>query len=96
MRFDRRKFLVCSVQLPLAMAASKAAAACLDPDELSDSEQSKRDSLDYTDKAPDSKQACRGCAFFNPEKAGAGCGNCEVLGGAVDAKGHCVSWTKRA
>jgi uncharacterized paraquat-inducible protein A len=96
-RLDRRTFLFRGLQLPAALLVSRTAAgACVDPDELSDSVQSMRDSLEYTDAAADAKQSCMGCAYFQAQKAGATCGNCEVLHGPVSAKGHCVSWTKKA
>lgn len=95
--FDRRKFLLRGVQLSAAaLVADTAVGACIDPDELSDSVQAMRESLEYTDTAADAKRACNGCAYFMRAKAGDSCGTCEVLGGGpVSAKGHCVSWAKR-
>jgi uncharacterized paraquat-inducible protein A len=104
-QLNRRTFLLRGVQLPAtllvmssgALAWSKSnAAACVDEDELSDSVQSMRESLEYTDKAADAQRVCNGCSFFKAEKPNAGCGHCEVLGGPVAAAGHCVSWTKRS
>jgi High potential iron-sulfur protein len=95
--FNRRKFLACGVQLPAAVLFVRTATgACVDPDDLSASVQGMRESLEYTDAASQSTQACGGCSFFKPKKAGDSCGHCEVLGGPVDVKGHCVSWTKRS
>lgn len=95
-RLTRRMFLARGIQLPAAMLiVQSAAGACVDPDELSDSVQSMRDSLEYTDVASDARRACAGCAYFQAEKANAPCGHCEVLHGPVSAKGHCVSWTKK-
>jgi hypothetical protein len=95
-QLNRRSFLVRSLQIPCALLVADAAAgACVNPDELSDSVQSMRESLEYTDAASDPNQACKGCALFMAAKDKAGCGYCEVLAGPVDAKGHCVSWTKR-
>lgn len=90
----RRKFLFMGLQLPVAFVAAKACGACVDPDELPDSELEMRESLDYTDAGADAAQLCGGCSFFMA--AAAGCGHCEVLRGQVNAKGHCVSWTRRA
>jgi hypothetical protein len=96
-QLDRRTFLIRGLQIPAAiLAADVAVGACVNPDELSDSVQSMRESLEYTDAAADAKQACNGCALFMPAKDTAGCGHCEVLAGPVNAKGHCVSWTKRS
>jgi hypothetical protein len=95
--FDRRKFLTGGLIASTTVLFSEAAiAVCVDPEELSDSVQGMRDSLEYTEAAADPKQTCGGCAFFKPVKSGDSCGHCEVLGGPVGAKGHCVSWTKRA
>ena len=79
----------------LAWSKSKAA-ACVDEDELSDSVHSMRESLEYTDQAPDTQRVCKGCSFFAALKENPGCGHCEVLGGPVNQAGHCVSWTKRS
>jgi High potential iron-sulfur protein len=95
MHLQRRRFLIAGLQLPLLGVAVAARGACVDTEELSDSVASMRESLEYTDTAADPKQACNGCSFFKSEKPGASCGNCEVLGGPVSNKGHCVSWTKR-
>ena len=94
MPFDRRKFLALGMQIPCAVVLARAAnAACVDPDELSDTVASMRESLEYTDAAPNAKQSCSGCEYFKPAKAGDACGECNVLTSPVSAKGHCVSWT---
>jgi len=97
-QLNRRKFLFFGVQVPAAILISKAAAAatCGDPDNLSNREQGMRESMEYTDEAPDPKQACSGCSFFMAEEGDSGCGGCSVLGGQVNSAGHCVSWTKRS
>lgn len=93
----RRRFLFMGLQLPVALAAVRTAyGACVDADELPDSELEMRESLDYTDAGADAAQLCGGCSFFKADAAGSGCGHCEVLRGQVNAKGHCVSWTRRA
>lgn len=94
---DRRRFLGWGLQLPAAaLLADTALAACVDPEELSDSVIGMRESLDYTDASADANAVCRGCSFFKPQNPGDACGYCEVLQGPVSATGHCVSWTKRA
>jgi hypothetical protein len=93
---DRRKFLALSMQLPVTvLLAEKAFGACVDPDDLPDSERGMRDSMEYTESAADPAQVCGGCSFFKLESAGSSCGHCEVLRGKVSATGHCVSWTRR-
>ena len=95
--FSRRRFLACGLVVPTAaLLAGTGAAECVDPDELSDAVQGMRDSLSYTDTAPDAQRACNGCTYFKPAKPSDACGHCEVLGGPVSAKGHCDSWTKRS
>jgi hypothetical protein len=94
--YDRRKFIARGAQAcALICIADSAGAVCVDPDELSGSVQSMRESLEYTDTADDPKQTCKDCSFFKPAKAGDGCATCEVLASQVSATGHCDSWTKR-
>lgn len=96
MTYDRRKFIADGLRASaLLCAGARASAACVDADELSDNVQSMRDSLEYTDAAPDKKQSCRDCSFFKPAKADDVCANCEVLASPVKATGHCDSWTRR-
>jgi len=95
MSFNRRRFLVSSTQLPIALWVTGASAQCIDEEEMSDSVRGMRESLEYTDVASNPQQVCGGCSFFHAGGA-KGCGNCEVLSGPVNIKGHCVSWTKRA
>ncbi|HMN47150.1 MAG TPA: high-potential iron-sulfur protein [Povalibacter sp.] len=91
----RRCFLFMGLQVPVALAVKAAYGACVDPDELPDSEHEMRESLDYIDAGADAAEVCGGCSFFKAD-AGSSCGHCEVLRGQVNAKGHCVSWTRRA
>ncbi|MBM0104875.1 high-potential iron-sulfur protein [Steroidobacter sp. S1-65] len=94
---DRRRFITYGLRASaLILASASARAACVDPDEMSGSVQSMRESLEYTDSAPDASQACRDCAYFKPVKTGDSCAPCEVLTSPVSASGHCVSWTKRS
>ena len=80
--------------LPLAAAtvvvarAAAAADSCVDPES-----ESLRDSLNYTSQAEDSAARCERCAFFTSDAARAGCGNCKMLSGLVDATGHCDSFS---
>lgn len=95
--YDRRKFMARGLQASaLIFVGASAGATCVDPDELSDSVQSMRESLEYTDSAPDAKQSCKRCSFFKAAKPSDACASCEVLGSPVSATGHCVSWTKRS
>jgi uncharacterized paraquat-inducible protein A len=94
--YHRRTFIVRALQASaLIFVRTSAGATCVDQDELSDSVQSMRESLEYTDSAPDAKQSCRHCSFFKAAKPSDACAGCEVLGSSVSATGHCVSWTKR-
>ncbi|GFE85248.1 high-potential iron-sulfur protein [Steroidobacter agaridevorans] len=93
----RRKFITVGLRASVwVLAGSSVRAACVDPDELSSSVQSMRESLEYTEMAAEANESCRHCSFFklgNPEQA---CAPCEVLASAVSAAGHCMSWTKRS
>jgi hypothetical protein len=77
---------VCSV-LPLFTSRSHAATSCTDP-----SSEALRVSLHYSDAAPNPAQACAACGFFTAAQA---CGNCTIMSGPVDPKGHCDSWSPR-
>jgi len=94
--YDRRRFIAYAIPACAAICAGASArAACVDPDELSGSAHSVRESLEYTDVAADPKQVCKDCAYFKSAKASDSCAPCEVLATPVSAAGHCVSWTKR-
>lgn len=88
----RRRLLL--LALPLAAAgigfarAARAANACVEVDS-----ESLRASLNYANPAADPAAACAHCAFFTAEPAGGGCGTCQILGGPVDATGHCDSFS---
>ena len=93
----RRRFITAGLRASvLVLAGSSVRAACVDSDELSSSVQSMRESLEYTDMAPEASQSCRRCSFFKPAKPEQSCAPCEVLASAVSATGHCMSWTKRS
>jgi hypothetical protein len=85
--------LVLASVLPLSRL--QASEACVDPDELSDGEQSMRQSLAYTDAAADSNKVCNGCSYFSASER-AGCGQCLIMQGTVSAAGHCDSWTAKS
>lgn len=94
---NRRKFITYGLSASaFGLAGASARGACVDPDELSDSIQNMRESLEYTDAAAEADQSCKHCSFFKPAKSSDSCGPCEVLGGPVSATGHCVSWTRRS
>lgn len=94
--YDRRRFIAYALPACAAICAGASArGACVDPDELSSSAQSMRESLEYTDAAADPKQTCKHCAYFKFVNAGDSCAPCEVFATPVSAAGHCVSWTKR-
>jgi outer membrane murein-binding lipoprotein Lpp len=101
MRFSRRTLLLgASAAGTLLLAgctkdAAKQAAGCADADSLTDQERSLRTSMSYTDVAPNAAEACDGCAFFHASETAPGCGRCDILLGAVDAEGHCQSWSRK-
>jgi hypothetical protein len=87
----RRQLLIRA--LPLGVAgivvsrASRAGDACVGPDT-----ESLRASLNYANPGSDAAASCAHCAFFSADSGGA-CGACKILGGAVDATGHCDSFS---
>lgn len=108
-RTTRRAVLLRALQLPLGGAvlfglggcsagsdsSKSAGTACADPQALSTAEASMRKSLSYVDQSPNPQQACAGCAFFHA--AAVPCGTCDMLnGGAVNAAGHCSSWSAQS
>lgn len=93
----RRRFITVGLRASAwVLAGSSVRAACVDPDELSSSAQSMRESLEYTEVALEANQSCRQCSFFKPDKPEQACAHCEVLASAVSATGHCMAWTKRS
>jgi hypothetical protein len=89
---SRRQFLFRTAPLGIAGIAfarpSRAADACVQPDS-----ESLRASLNYTSASANSAAACAHCAFFAADSAGGACGACQILGGPVDAAGHCDSFS---
>jgi hypothetical protein len=70
---------------------------CSDPDKLTDDEINMRNSFQYVEQASNAAQACGGCAFFDagPNSGAPSCGECRLLKGPVNPKGHCTSWSAR-
>jgi hypothetical protein len=90
-RLTRRQLLLRAVPLGVAgcaLARAGRAAACVQPES-----ESLRASLNYASAAADPAAACARCAFFTADVAGGPCGACEILGGPVDATGHCDSFS---
>jgi hypothetical protein len=98
---SRRALLMRACQLAVAAASvfiagcakKDAVAACAAPDQLSSGESSLRASLQYIEQASDSAKACRGCVYFHAAADADSCGKCEILNGAINAHGHCASWS---
>ncbi len=80
---------------PLGMAgialAARAADACVQPES-----ESLRASLNYASTGADMAATCAHCAFFTADPASAACGGCQIMGGPVDATGHCDSFSPPA
>src|ERR1700743_1246030 len=74
--------------LPLASSVRAATASCVEP-----ASEALRGGLSYMDPAANPQVACGACAFFKLSKDP--CGQCEIMSGAVSAKGHCESWAPR-
>ena len=90
-RLTRRQLLQNVVPLGVAglaiSRAARAADACVQPDS-----EALRTSLNYVSAAADPAAACSHCAFFTADAGGA-CGSCKILSSAVDATGHCDSFS---
>ena len=88
----RRQVLLGAAPLGLASIAvtraARAADACVQPES-----ESLRTSLNYTSAGADAATTCAHCAFFTMDAAGGACGGCTILGGPVDATGHCDSFS---
>ena len=96
----RRRLLRIGAWLPLisvlharqlAASAADSLPVCADPDEPGEG---LRKSLHYTEISPDPQMTCSGCNFFSASKPG-DCGQCQIMGAAANAHGHCDSWSKK-
>ena len=91
-QLTRRELLLCAVPFGVAglglARAGRTAEACVLPES-----ESLRASLNYASTAADPEVACARCVFFAADPAGGGCGVCQILGGPVDATGHCDSFS---
>jgi hypothetical protein len=76
---------------PLVVGRARGADTCTDA-----ASEGLRSSLHYTAAAPDPKQACSGCGFYSQGEAQPVCGNCMIMGGPVNPKGHCDSWSSKS
>jgi hypothetical protein len=76
--------------------ASAAAAVCADPRKLTAAENAQRQSFHYVEQSTDQTKTCSGCSFFTPSESGTGCGQCQVLLGPANPRGHCDSWAAKA
>lgn len=102
-KISRRDLLVRACGVPIAGAAlflgacaeQKQSTSCADPSQLTDAENSLRESLQYTNQTADAGKPCKGCAFFRSTADSAQCGTCEILKGPVSAEGHCTSWSAK-
>lgn len=69
--------------------------SCANPEEMSPSDKGLRISLQYTEASPDPTKVCGGCSFFESVPHNTTCGTCQLLHGAVNAKGRCASWNAK-
>jgi hypothetical protein len=90
-RLVLRRALQLSIAVAPRLAPATPAASCVDPQS-----ESLRRSLHYSSPAPVQDQNCGACGFFTRNESQAGCGNCVIMSGPVDATGHCDSWSARS
>jgi hypothetical protein len=97
----RRRLLRIGAWLPLigflslnlrTARAAEPALACVDPEEVGEG---LRKSLHYTETSSDPQMICSGCNFFSAAAAVGGCGQCQIMSAAANARGHCDSWSKK-
>jgi hypothetical protein len=79
------------VVAPHLIRSARAADSCVDP-----ASESLRSSLHYSSATPNASQPCNACGFFTGDQSKPACGNCMIMGGPVDNKGHCDSWAARS
>jgi hypothetical protein len=92
LNFGARLSLVIVLPASLRVAgASDTALVCVDPDEVGEG---LRKSLHYTEISPDPRMSCSDCNFFSAGGAD-GCGQCQIMSAAANARGHCDSWSKK-
>jgi hypothetical protein len=77
--------------IPAIEARRASAKSCEDP-----SSESLRTSLHYSAMSPDPAKACGACGFFTNGANGSACGNCAIMSGDVNVKGHCDSWAAKS
>jgi hypothetical protein len=93
----RRTILRRTLQITMALAVvphmirpARAADSCVDP-----ASEALRNSLHYASATPNASQPCSACGFFTRDESKKACGNCMIMSGPVDEKGHCDSWAAR-
>ncbi len=95
----RRQFLRFASLTPLAVIAlgigaapagsGQASAAAVCPNE----DESMRDTLNYLAVSPyGPTKDCTNCKLWSAPVAGASCGGCTLIDGAIDPHGYCDSW----
>lgn len=77
--------------VPRVFGTAAAAESCTDP-----ASESLRTSLHYASVSPRAGETCSGCGFFTPDAGKTACGNCQIMSGPVDEKGHCDSWAAKS
>lgn len=99
-RLSRRQWLCHTAQLSMAGAVAlvagcgkRAALVCTDPDRSSDSENSLRASLHYTEASTIEAEVCSGCGFYRTVEDNP-CGGCDLLKVPVNPHGRCDSWSR--
>ncbi len=80
-----------ALAIPYLSGTLRAAQSCVDP-----SSESLRTSLHYASLSPKATETCSACGFFTAEGSKPACGNCQIMSGPVDEKGHCDSWAPRS
>ena len=106
-KLNRRQFIARSgVSLGVGAAALAAptlltgcgnkVAQCADPEMMSAGERHMRATREYVAVSSNPDTQCKDCAFYWPDENESGevssCAHCEIVGGMVNATGHCNAW----
>jgi hypothetical protein len=85
------KMTAAALLLPRIVDLARAADSCIDP-----ASESLRSSLHYASATPKAAEPCSACGFYSANAGKPACGNCQIMSGPVDEKGHCDSWAARS
>jgi High potential iron-sulfur protein len=78
------------IAVPKLLRTAHAADSCVEP-----ASEGLRTSLHYAAVSPKPDEPCAACGFFSANNKPS-CGQCVIMSGPVDEKGHCDSWAPKS